>query len=151
LRVHEFLIRVRELAEANLPPDLRRFDGRLRFSLLQLYHGDPRIHYEVWLQRKTGRIEVGLHFEAERDENYHWARVLSERAAEIQSQLGPAVELEEWTRSWTRLHQTLPFTHLDDALAEQVAGRLGRLIGVMEPILEEEAAATAPEDVESTP
>lgn len=151
MRFHDFLVRVRELAEAKLTPDVRRFDGRLRFSLLQLYHGDPRIHYEVWPQRKTGRIEIGLHFEAERDDNYRWALVLSERVAEIQSQLGPSVELEEWTRSWTRLHQTLPFTHLDDALAEEVAERLARLIGVMEPILEEEAAAMASGDRESTP
>lgn len=151
MRSHDFLIRVRELAEAKLPPELRRFDGRLRFSLVQLYRGDPRIHYEVWPQRKTGRIEIGLHFEGERDDNYRWARILSERVVEIQSQLGPGVELEEWTRSWTRLHQTVPLTHLDDALAEQVADRLARMIEVMEPILEEEAAAMASGRRESAP
>jgi hypothetical protein len=151
LRFHEFLIRVRELAEAKLPPEGRRFDGRLRISLMQLYHGDPRIHYEVWLQRKTGRIEIGLHFEGERDDNYRWARLLSERVVEIRSQLGPGVELEEWTRSWTRLHQTVPLTHLDDSLAEQVAERLARMIRVMEPILEEGAATVASDRTQSPP
>ncbi len=151
LRSHDFLIRVRELAEAKLPPEARRFDGRLRMSLMQLYHGDPRIHYEVWLQRKTGRIEIGLHFEGERDDNYRWAQILSERVLEIRSQLGPGAELEEWTRSWTRLHQTVPLAHLDDALAEQVADRLAAMMRVMEPILEQEAAATSSEGKESAP
>lgn len=149
MRSHDFLIRVRELAEAKLPPGVRRFEGRLRMSLMQLYHGDPRVHYEVWLQRKTARIEIGLHFEGERDDNYHWAQILSERVLEIRSQLGPGVELEEWTRSWTRLHQTVPLTHLDDALAEQVADRLAAVIRVMEPMLEEEAAGMASERRES--
>jgi hypothetical protein len=150
LRSHDFLVRVRDLAESKLPPELRPFRGRLRMSMVQLYHGDPRIHYEVWLQRKTGRIEIGLHFEGERDDSYRWARRLSERVIEIQSQLGPGVELEEWTRSWTRLHQTVPIAHLDDALAEAVAARLARLIEVMEPILAEEAAAMASATGEST-
>jgi len=139
MRPHEFLLRVRELAEAQLPADAPRFQGRLRFNLIQLYREDPRIHYEVWLQRKTGHIEVGLHFEAERERNYRWAEALGRRVLEIQAQLGPDVELEEWTRSWTRLHRTLPMRALDDELAREVADVLARFITVMEPILAEEA------------
>ena len=139
MRSHEFLLRVRELAEARLPADAPRFEGRLRSSLIQLYRDDPRLHYEVWIQRKTERIEVGLHFEGEREDSYRWAEVLGGRVLELQSQLGPSVELEEWTRSWTRLHQTLPLRTLDDALAEEVAEVLARFITVMEPILAEEA------------
>src|SRR3972149_10085997 len=56
MRPHEFLLRVRELAEAQLPADAPRFQGRLRFNLIQLYREDPRIPYEVWHPRKTGHI-----------------------------------------------------------------------------------------------
>jgi hypothetical protein len=139
MRIQEFLLRVRELAESRLPADSPRFQGRLRFSFVQLYRDDPRVHYEVWVQRKTGRIEVGLHFEGEREANYRWAEALGRRVLELKAQLGPDIELEEWTRSWTRLHYTLPLRKLDDALAGEVAEVLARLIQVMEPILEEEA------------
>ena len=144
MRSHEFLLRVRELAEARLPADGSRFQGRLRFNLIQLYREDPRIHYEVWLQRKTGHIEVGLHFEAERERNYRWAEALGRRVLELQAQLGPDVELEEWTRSWTRLHRTLPLLAMDDETAHEVADVLARFITVMEPILAEEAVSISP-------
>ncbi len=140
MRFHEFLVTVRERAEARLPAGAPRLQGRLRFGLMQLYRDDPRLHYEVWIQRKTGRIEVGLHFEGEPEANYRWAEALGRRAVELQARLGPDVELEEWTRSWTRLHQTVPLRKLDDDLAEEVAELLARFIEVMEPILAEEAA-----------
>jgi hypothetical protein len=144
MRPHEFLLRVRELAEARLPADAPRLQGRLRFSFIQLYREDPRVHYEVWLQRKTGHIEVGLHFEADRERNYRWAEVLGRRVIELQVQLGPDVELEEWTRSWTRLHRTLLLRALDDELAREAADVLARFITVMEPILAEEAINILP-------
>ena len=143
MRFHEFLLRVRELAEARLPADAPQLQGRLRLSLIQLYRDDPRLHYEVWIQRKTGRIEVGLHFEGERETNYRWAQALGRRVLELQAQLGPGVELEEWTRSWTRLHRTVPLRKLDEDLAEEVAELLACFIRVMEPILAEEAAHTS--------
>ena len=143
MRFHEFLLRVRELAEARLPADAPQLQARLRLSLIQHNRDDPRLHYEVWIQRKTGRIEVGLHFEGERETNYRWAQALSRRVLELQARLGPGVELEEWTRSWTRLHLTVPLRKLDEDLAEEVAELLARFIRVMEPILAEEAAHTS--------
>ena len=140
MRFHEFLLRVRELAEARLPADAPQLQGRLRLSLLQLYRDDPRLHYEVWVQGKTGRIEVGLHFEGERETNRRWAEALGRRVLELQAQLGPGVELEEWTPSWTRLHRTVPLRKLDDDLAAEVADLLARFMRVMDPILAEEAA-----------
>ena len=139
MRYHEFLGRVGHLAGEELGEHTPPFQSRIRFSLLQFYRDDPRIHYEVWLQRKTGRIEIGLHFEGEREVNYRWAAALSGRMPEIQAQLGPSIELEEWTRSWTRLHQTVPLGVLSEETARDVAARLVRLLRVMEPILAQEA------------
>jgi hypothetical protein len=143
MRFDDFLLRVRELAEARLPADAPRFQGRLRLSLIQLYQDDPCVHYEVWIQRKTGRIEVGLHFEGEKETNRRWAEALGGRVLELRAQLGPSVELEEWTSSWVRLHQTVPLRKLDDGLAEEVAELLALLIRVMEPILAEEEASVS--------
>jgi len=134
-RAHEFLARVRDLAYDQLGSEGAAFQSRIRFSFVQFYREDPRIHYEVWLQRKTGRIEIGLHFEGEREDNYGRAEALSGRMAEIQTQLGPSMELEEWTRSWTRLHQTVPLGPLVEEAAQEVSAQLVQLIRVMEPIL----------------
>lgn len=144
MRSQEFLVRVRELAEQRLPADTPRFRGRLRPGLVQLYRHDLRLHYEVWIQRKTGRIEVGLHFEGERDANRRWAEALARRAPELQAALGPGVDLEEWTQTWTRLHRPVPLRELDEDLADEVAGILARFVRVMEPILAEEAPRVSP-------
>ncbi len=144
MRIRDFLLLVYDRLTKRLPAPLRDHQRRVRWSLLNVYFHQPSVHYEVWVQKKTARIEVGLHFEGERDDNHRWAAALAGRALEIQAQLGPTVELEEWTSSWTRLHETLPLAgKLDEALAGEVAERLARFIEVLEPILAEERAALA--------
>lgn len=144
MRIQDFLNLVYDGLPGQLSVELRKHDWRVRWSLLQVYFEKPAVHYEVWVQRKARRIELGLHFECERDESYRWAEVLAPRAIEIQAQLGQNVELEEWTKSWTRLHETLHLeADLSEALAADVAQRLARYIEVLEPILQEERAAIA--------
>jgi hypothetical protein len=151
MRIRDFLMLVQDQLEPLLPPELRSFQSRVRFWLLQVYYWRPAIHYEVWPQRKNGRLELGLHFEAEREESYRWAAALAERMPELQARLsatdgpvsggqtapGPNFELEEWTPTWTRLHQSLPLEALDEPLADEVARRLAHLIETLQPILEE--------------
>jgi hypothetical protein len=150
--VSTFLMHVHDTLAKRLPKPLRKYEWRVRSSLLQVYFGAPAVHYEVWVQRKTGTIEIGLHFEGEREENYRWAETLASRALEIQAQLGPGVELEEWTQKWTRLHESRPFAgggdwrpsrDLTEELAEEVAERLARFIEVLEPIIANERANVA--------
>ena len=139
MRIRDFLLLVYDALTPLLPKRLRTHEWRVRFSLLQVYFESPAVHYEVWVQKKNRRIELGLHFEGDPDENYGWAAALAPRALEIQSQLGPEVELEEWTRDWTRLHETRPFAgQLDAALAQATAERLAAFITTLEPILAEE-------------
>jgi hypothetical protein len=99
----------------------------------------------VWLTRKTERIEIGLHFEGERQFSYRWAELMAARMPEIQARLGPQVELEEWTPSWTRIHQTIPYDPLSEPLADEVARRLAETISVLQPIVEEERGNVPPE------
>jgi hypothetical protein len=144
VRIKDFLNLVYDGLPGQLSEQLRDHDWRVRWSLLQVYFEKPAVHYEVWVQRKARRIELGLHFECDREESYRWAEALAPRAIEIQAQLGQNVELEEWTKSWTRLHETLHMeTDLDESLAADVAQRLARYIEVLEPILAEERAAIA--------
>lgn len=145
LRVRDFMSLVLERATALLPPELRRFNARIHFVRLQIHFWTPKVHYEVWLTRKTGRIEIGLHFEGERQFSYRWAEVMATRMPEIQARLGPQVELEEWTPSWTRIHQTIPYDPLSEPLADEVAGRLAKTIIALQPIVEEERGNVPPE------
>jgi hypothetical protein len=142
MRIRDFLHLTYDALPERLPEPLRAHHWRVRWSLLQVYFDSPAVHYEVWVQKKTGRIEIGLHFEGEPEANYRWAQALAPRALEVQSRLGPGVELEEWTRSWTRLHETLSFEgDLSPELSERVAARLAEFIEALEPILAEERAA----------
>lgn len=144
MRIRDFLSRVYDALPGLLAAPYRTHEWRLRWSTLQVYFEKPNVHYEVWVQKSAGRIELGLHFEAEREESYRWAEALAPRAIEIQAQLGPTVELEEWTASWTRLHETISLEgKLSEELAHEVAERLVRFIEVLEPILAEERALVA--------
>lgn len=144
MRIRDFLSIVYDALSKELPEPLRKHQWRIRWSLLQIYFDAATLHYEVWVQRKARRIEIGLHFEGEREENQRWASALGGRALEIQAQLGPTVELEDWTASWTRLHETRPLAgDLTDELATEIAQRLARFIQVLEPILAEERAGVA--------
>ncbi len=131
---------VLERATELLPQELRDFQASIRFVWLQIHYWSPKVHYEVWLTRKTQRIEIGLHFEGEREFSYRWAEVMAARMPEVQARLGPQVELEEWTSSWTRIHQTIPYDPLSEPLAEEVARRLAETIAVLQPIAAEERA-----------
>jgi hypothetical protein len=145
LRVRDFMSLVLERTTELLPDELRGFTARIRSVWLQLHYHTPAVHYEVWLTRKTGRIEIGLHFEGPREFSYRWAEVMALYMPEIQGRLGPQVELEEWTPSWTRIHQTLPYDPLSEPLAQEVARRLADTIAVLQPMVERERAHVAEE------
>ena len=129
-----------------LPSALRQScHARAHSVWFQIHFHSPRVHYEVWLARKIERIEIGLHFEGARDFSYRWAELIAGHMEEVQSALGPDYELEEWTASWTRLHESVPYDPLSVALADDIAGRLARLIAVCQPIVERERVNVAPE------
>ncbi len=146
LSTRPFLEEVRDGALAALPASLGTPHSRVVFTSLQLHFGDPRLHYEVWPVRKTGRIELGLHLEGPQE----WSRALAMRLAahadELRAALGPAYELEDWTASWCRLHRTLPLRRLDAALAAEAGEALAALIVAAEPLIRRLGPAPAPAD-----
>jgi len=137
MRVRDFLAAVHEGVEARLGPSLDGMSWRQRFGFLQYYRGKPDVHYEVWVQRKTQRLEIGLHFEGERDRNYEAAELLAMRAPDVQANIGPEYELEEWTKQWTRLHRTFDAPSLTPELAGEAAERVVALMRGMEPIIDQ--------------
>ncbi len=123
----------KEAALASLagdPPQVR-----LRASMLQLFFEDSRQHYELWLRTQVRLVEMGLHFEGVRDDNLRRIAAVAEAMPLVAGELGPDVEVEEWTESWTRVHETVPLRALDEAFASQLGLRLARYIEVLEPIV----------------
>jgi hypothetical protein len=138
LTIRDFLALVHEGVAARLGDNLDGMTMRQRFGYAQYYRSDPGIHYEVWVQRRTARLEIGLHFEtADRERNYAAAELLGIRAPDIVAAVGPEYELEEWTKQWTRLHRSFDAPALTPALAGEAAARVVALIRGLEPILDQ--------------
>lgn len=138
MRIADFLAVVHGVLTREMGVELVGFGSRQRFGYLQYFRGDPGVHYEIWVQRKTQRLEIGLHFEmADSERNYAAAAALGERAPEVVARVGPAYELEEWTKTWTRLHRSFAAPVLTEALASQAAADAAALIRGMEPLIEE--------------
>jgi hypothetical protein len=122
-------------------PEYSGWETRQRFGYVQYWRdehgrGNPCLHYEVWVQRKTKRLEIGLHFEGDREWSYACAALLAEHATEVAAAIGTEWELEEWTASWTRLHRAFAAPVLSAELADEAAERVVGLMRGMEPLLE---------------
>jgi hypothetical protein len=133
----EFLKRFVDELRLALPASYQGFATRAMGGLVKLYYGaNDRVHYELAL-RSTGFVEVGLHFEDAKDKNDDLLRRFSDDALEVISQLGPQVEIEQWTKTWGRVHQTIPFSNPDERLLTLAVTRMAAMITVLQPMLEE--------------
>jgi hypothetical protein len=110
-------------------------ESRLRSSMVQLYFGDSRQHYELWLRHRDGLVELGLHFEGEREDSRARIAHVAECMPLLLEGLGPEVEVEEWTERWTRVHETLPLRALTEDYARELGARLARYVDVLEPLV----------------
>jgi hypothetical protein len=132
LKPREFLTLVVDTAIALQP---EKPNVRVRASLAQLSYDAPDQHYEVWLRQRAGLLELGLHFEGPREENLRRLAVVADAMPEILESLGDGPELEEWTESWTRLHEVHPMETLDETFAREIGERLAAYVTTLQPIL----------------
>lgn len=137
MRIQQFQVSLVDQTRKQLPRKLRQFDARSFFSLVKLSYGNPRLHYEVWVRGQERLIEVGLHLEADKATNDALRAYFASRAIEIHAELGPRVEVEQWTNSWSRVHEVIPYTTLDAELVDRLAKKLARMISVLQPMLGE--------------
>jgi hypothetical protein len=136
MRPTDFLRRFAGELRAALPPERRAFETRFMGSLVKVFYGNSKVHFELWL-RSNGYMEIGLHFEADQDSNARWLRYFSERALDVIGELGPQVEIEQWTKTWGRIHQTIAFSSPNEKLLAIAVERMSAMIRVLQPMLEE--------------
>lgn len=137
MRVNEFLQLVSRYTRNELPLRYRRFHTWKRYTLIQLYYTKRSIHYEVWVRGGTiHALEIGLHCESDAATNRALLARLDACLFEIRAALGERVEAEQWTSSWTRVHELMPYDQLDDATAQASAKKLAQMIEVIQPLIE---------------
>ena len=120
-----------------LPSTLRGFEAvRGPGRLLKLDYGHPETHFEAWHHRSAGRLEVGLHFEGERDLNGAAHDFFRRRIVEIKRAL-PRAELEPWDRGWARLYETVAAPELSGRSLSLAVERLSAYVTVLQPMLTE--------------
>ncbi|OGO34116.1 MAG: hypothetical protein A2Z03_04330 [Chloroflexi bacterium RBG_16_56_8] len=136
MRIQEFQITLVEKTRKRLPRALRGFEPRSFFSIVKLSYRNPKLHYEVWVRGQERLIEVGLHFEADKHTNDALLDYFNSRALEVHDELGPHIEIEQWTNSWSRVHQVVPYDSLDSDLVDNLSVKLAKMITVLQPMLD---------------
>ena len=138
MSARHFLAEVLELLRMQLPLELKEFESVGPWhGLIKVHYGDPSAHYELHIQRRHRQIELGLHFEGAAQDNAFHLENLQAQLADIKHQLGAEVEAEQWTRNWTRVHETIPMAELDEDFLMELTSRLSQYIRVLEPMVEE--------------
>ncbi len=137
IKATEFIFVCEELALREAPAHLRPSQRKVMWTILQLHYGDPHVHYELQPQPARQSIELGLHFEGAAELNESRAMLLARDGHALASALGPEWELEEWTGSWRRLHRTWKTDALTQAIAEDVASELRKLVTATGQLVQE--------------
>lgn len=136
MRVNEFLELVARETRSQLPARWRNFHTWKRYTLIQLYYTRRSIHYEVWVRGgNIHALEIGLHCEADAATNRTLLEKLDACLFEIKHALGDQIEAEQWTKSWTRVHELRPYQKLDESTARATAQRVAAMIQVVEPLI----------------
>ena len=136
MKTGEFLEALSDLVRQQLSPELRDFQVTASaMSLVKLHYGRPTVHYEVWVQKRRGEVEMGLHFEGDAESNRRHLELLSRQLDAIRSALGPNVSAEPWDKGWTRVHETVPLEPLNDDFLIELSFKLSAMIRTLEPMV----------------
>lgn len=139
MRSTDFMRALPSSVRPKLPKRLQTFKTNTRPWLVQFYYTHSLLHYEVVTHgERRGILEIGLHFESRNpDENARLLRGFVQHLFEIKADLGDQIEAEMWDKGWTKVYETIPLESMTDDYLERVAERLAKMIGVLQPILDQ--------------
>ena len=136
MRTGEFLESLPDLVRQQLPPELKAFHVTgPAMSIVKLHYERPAVHYEVWIQRRRGEVEVGLHFEEDEERNLRHLELLGQHLDTIRSALGPGIQVERWDKGWTRVHESVPLEPLSDDFLVDLSFKVSAMMRALEPLL----------------
>ena len=138
----DFLRGVLEDVRARLPEELQGLTARQQGSLIKCFAGDPAIHFELWLHRGRGRVELGLHFETrDAGRNRRLVEYVTDDLLFLKEAVGQGLEAEPWDKGWTRVYLSYPLDYLGAEQQRELAGAFTVFIEMLEPIRREAVAA----------
>ena len=131
-----FLSQVADELPSHLPPRLRDFSSEKWGSYFKVWYGaEKRIHFEVQFLR-NGRLEIGLHFEADAETNERAAAPLEGNAAAIRTSLGDDVRFSSHGRGWRSVAETWSGGNMrGEEAATEAASRLAEYVVSLLPLL----------------
>ena len=136
MKTKEFLETLTDLVRQQLPPESHDFQVHPRVSsLTKFYYGRASIHYEVWIQKRRGIVELGLHFEADPENNFRYLEQMMGYSEEMRSSLGDNIEIQQWDKGWCRVHETIPLEPLSDDFLVEVSLKLSSMVHTLEPLV----------------
>ena len=136
MKTKEFLETLPDLVRQQLPPELSGFQVHPRVtSLTKFYYERSSVHYEVWIQKRKGIVELGLHFEGDPENNFNQVELLRSQSDQIRASLGEDIEIDEWDRGWARAHEIIPLETLSDDFLVEISFKLSAMIRELEPLL----------------
>ncbi|MGE0599816.1 MAG: hypothetical protein AB7J35_10905 [Dehalococcoidia bacterium] len=144
MKAREWLFYTEDLALAALHESVPRPQRKVMWTILQFYWDQPLVHFELQPQPSRSLIEVGLHFEGPLEQNEYWAGRVAQHQDEIRAALGDEWELEEWTKSWRRIHRPYHFEQLTAPLGREIAAEWAKAINLMWPFAQTREAFAAP-------
>ena len=138
MKTREFLLLLSDLVRQQLPLELKEFQVTgPAMSLVKLHYGYPSVHYEVWIRKGIGEVEVGLHFEADSEKNHRYLELLRQHLNTIRSALGAGFKVDEWEKGWTRAHESIPLEPLTDDFLIEVSLKVSSMVQTLEPLVRE--------------
>lgn len=138
-----FLRQVADEFPSHLPPKLRDFEAEQWGRYYKIWYGEKRVHFEVQFLR-NGRLEIGLHFEADAETNERLASALSKKKTAIRSALGDDAKFREFGPGWRSVAETWGGGDMrSEEAATEAAARLGEYVTALSPMLGVVSAAAS--------
>jgi hypothetical protein len=115
---------------------LRDFSSEKWGSYFKVWYGaEKKIHFEVQFLR-NGRLEIGLHLEADAETNDRVASALEGKRSAIARSLGDDVKFGSHGPGWRSVAETWSGGDLrGEEAATEAAARLGEYVSVLAPML----------------
>lgn len=131
-----FLSQVADELPSHLPPRVRDFSSEKWGSYFKVWYGDEkRVHFEVQFLR-NGRLEIGLHFEADAETNDRASSALERKGAAIRQALGEDVAFSSHGRGWRSVAETWSGGDMrGEEAATEAASRLAEYVVNLVPLL----------------
>lgn len=131
-----FLSQVADELPSHLPPGLRAFSAERWGRFYKVWYGaEKKIHFEVQFLR-NGRLEIGLHLEADPETNARLASTLERKDGAIRRGLGDRVAFGSHGRGWRSVAETWSGGDMrGEEAATEAASRLAEYVVTLAPLL----------------